>query len=173
MQLRCQLSVIYKFFKILVLLFLGASTSSMAVAQEGAPPAQPLFGTVQTDGWAFELLEPESGTSIYLPFHLAAEQKMRNVIGQISAAEKKPIEFFTIQPNVEVFLFNSESLIRIDGVETDDLTLPLTPCPAGYCLPPWVFDSLERLSTSGWKTGTPRIPVVDVENFGKYLQPME
>jgi hypothetical protein len=174
MQLRYQPSPIYSSITIAVLSLIGVLTSNMTVAQEGEIPVQPFFGTVQTDGWAFEVLNPGTDTSIYLPANITSERRMRDIMERISEAEEKPIEFFDLQPGMEVYLFDSKSSTRADSVETEGLIVPLTPCPAGYCLPPWMFiDPLARLSTHGSDTEGPSIPVVDAVDFGKYFRPME
>ncbi len=156
--------------KIVVTSLVCILAPNMTIAQDQISPAQPFYGTVKTDGWVFELLDTKSDTSIYIPINNMAEARMRNIIERIPSTEEESVEFFELQPEVDVRLYNSEDSTRIYDVETDEFVAPLTPCPAGYCLPPLLFNQSMRLEALGLEPGELSIPVVSAVNLERYFQ---
>lgn len=148
-------------------LALGATP---AFSQDTPAIDQPMFGTLTTDGWALEIHDPATDGSIFVPVNNMIDGHMRAIMESISQAEETPIDLYTLQPQVEVYLYDTESSSRLEAYDFESSIVPLTPCPWGYCLPPWLLDAEERLESSGVGADEYSVPVVNFEDIQRYLQ---
>lgn len=156
---------------VLVIMFFLANLviSCMARAEESEAPKNLLFGSSEKDGWALELVDTESASSIFLPFGVSAKGHLRSVNEHISAAEHKPIKFYSLKSEVNAFLYNSEKADRLYSVEANEIIVPLTPCPSGWCLPPWFSQSLDS-SNEPSVASIEGIPIVASQDLSRYFQ---
>jgi hypothetical protein len=155
-------------------LAMSIALSATSAFSEDVPVInQPMFGTVKTDGWALEIHNPATDGSIFVPFNSTIEGQMQAIIERIAEAEKTPINFYTLQPNMEVYLYDSENANRLESYELGSSAIPLSPCLWGYCLPPWLLDTAVRPESPGFGITDPSVPVVNSEDIMRYLRPMD